>query len=212
MGFEDLLPAGVVLVEGDLDDPRWVAVSEEDALVEHATPERAREFLAGRGCARVGLRAIGHVDAPLLIGPDRAPVWPSGATGSISHAMGRVVAAVAPTTAYAGIGVDLERCGPLAESLTDLVLPVPSERHLLEAFGSDATVLALSAKESVYKACGAVTGWLEHADVVLVAASLDSFRAWVPRAGVEVDGSWECDTSAVRTVVARPVGPLVVLD
>ncbi len=53
-------------------------------------------------------------------------------TGSISHATGRVAVAVAPTTSYARIGIDLERRGPLAEAVTDLVLPVPSERRLPE--------------------------------------------------------------------------------
>ena len=212
MGFTDLIPRGVVVREGAVDDPRWEVLDEETALVAGAGPKRAREFRAGRGCAREALRALGRGDTALLVGHDRAPRWPPEVSGSITHANGRVAVAVAPSAAYAGIGIDVERCGPLADAVRDLVLPLRSERALLEPFGRDATVLGFSAKEAVYKACSSVTGWLEHADVVLVAGSLDTFRAWVPRAGVEVVGGWECDGAAVRAAVTRPGGPLVVLD
>ena len=57
-----------------------------------AAPKRQREFLAGRHCAAHALRTAG---LPETVGlQDRAPIWPKGAVGSISHSDARVVAVV----------------------------------------------------------------------------------------------------------------------
>lgn len=123
-----------------------------------AVAQRRLDFSAGRLCAREALRhcapAVAEQDIP--IGRNREPVWPAGIVGSISHARGYAVAAVAPAATVHGIGVDFERWlddgapGRLAQDLT-----VPGElATLAEATGWPAArvlTLLFSAKEALYK-------------------------------------------------------------
>ena len=51
------------------------------------------------------------------MGDDRAPLWPSGVVGSISHTDVYRVAAVAKSPPYRSLGVDAEPDVPLEESL-----------------------------------------------------------------------------------------------
>ena len=53
----------------------------EAALVSQATAKRQREFSAGRWLAREVLDRLGCIEAPLLSGPDRTPLWPAGIVG-----------------------------------------------------------------------------------------------------------------------------------
>src|SRR5215469_16812348 len=68
----------------------------EAAIVARAVEKRRAEFATGRACAHAALDAWGAPDAPLLPGPDRAPLWPDGFVGSISHARGACAAVAAP--------------------------------------------------------------------------------------------------------------------
>ncbi|MBE3640583.1 hypothetical protein [Mangrovicoccus algicola] len=68
-----------------------------------ARPARRAEFLGGRLCAALALRAAGSDGAVGRAG--RVPVWPAGFSGSITHAQGRVLAAAC--RGGAGIGIDL---------------------------------------------------------------------------------------------------------
>ena len=127
-----------------------VTVRLPDAL-RTAVPKRQSEYLAGRLCAAHALRAMG---LPETVGiNDRAPVWPQGAVGSISHSDNRAIAVVSRD--LAGLGVDVEplMTAAQAKDVRDIVLTAAETtrgpRHLSpEAF----LTLAFSAKESVYKA------------------------------------------------------------
>src|SRR5438876_615194 len=85
--------------------PRWALADfdtswlfgEERALVAGASPVRRREFTAGRVCARDALQQLGGPRCAILRDPSRAPIWPEGFVGSISHAAGYCVAAAART-------------------------------------------------------------------------------------------------------------------
>ncbi|MGR3782069.1 MAG: 4'-phosphopantetheinyl transferase family protein [Albimonas sp.] len=121
-----------------------------DALA-RAVDRRRSEFLAGRLCAALALRALG---APEGVGrAGRAPVWPAGIRGSISHA-GDLALAVAARGA-AGLGVDCEtRFSPaLAAEVGPSVL-TPADRAARPAGWDEALLctLAFSAKEALYKA------------------------------------------------------------
>lgn len=141
---------------------------EEFPAVSRAVPRRQREFAAGRQCARAALAQLGIRDFPIRTGLDRAPIWPSGVLGSITHthagddwlfAASVVLPAHAPARgAHAlGIGVDAEPAEPLPRDVVSVVLN-DRERAFLDKHarpGLDAGVLArvlFSAKESVYKA------------------------------------------------------------
>lgn len=125
----------------------------EQSAVEGATAAREREFIAGRAAARAAQRALGLNPQPIPMGADRAPVWPDGQTGSISHARGVCVAAVTTDPAIAALGVDIEENAPLPEEVFDTVLHLHEQRWIYRQPdpGRIARIF-FSAKECAYKA------------------------------------------------------------
>ncbi|MFP1130226.1 hypothetical protein [Asticcacaulis sp. W401b] len=69
---------------------------------------RQREFNAGRNIAR---DLLGDGDVVGINPQTGAPVWPLGVVGSISHSRELVAVALAPSSAIAGIGIDIEAHG-----------------------------------------------------------------------------------------------------
>ncbi|WP_124086376.1 4'-phosphopantetheinyl transferase family protein [Pseudogemmobacter humi] len=105
-------------------------------------PKRAAEFSAGRHAARLALGAAVAIPK----GEDRAPVWPRGVAGSITHAGGVCLAAVSHERR--GIGLDLEPLRALGPELTALI---QNEDDRMEDAG-DPGLWLFCAKEAVYKA------------------------------------------------------------
>lgn len=126
----------------------------EAALAVRFGARRRREFAAGRACARRLLAELGMPAVPLERDAHRAPCWPAGIVGSISHGAGLCVVAVAPRRAIVGLGVDVESDGPLRDGVRRRVC-TESERRRLAALpeseqGRSAKLL-FSIKESIYK-------------------------------------------------------------
>jgi 4'-phosphopantetheinyl transferase EntD len=73
---------------------------------------RKLEFKTGRAYAKRALSTLNCYAAELPMGADKAPIWPVGICGSITHANGtgggHVAAAVARTDALNSIGIDAE--------------------------------------------------------------------------------------------------------
>ncbi|WP_417597717.1 4'-phosphopantetheinyl transferase family protein [Pararhodobacter oceanensis] len=119
----------------------------EHSAVESAVPARQREFAAGRIAAR---QAMGR-DLPVVMAEDRAPVWPAGVTGSVTHAGGWALAVAGAADKL--IGTDLEVDAALPAEVWETVL-TNSERAALRDMpdaGRWARVI-FSAKECAYKA------------------------------------------------------------
>jgi 4'-phosphopantetheinyl transferase EntD len=127
---------------------------EERQHVQRAVRKRQAEFAAGRICARRALARLGIPPAPLLVDPDRAPCWPPGIVGSISHAEGICAAVVARAAHVTAIGLDLEGAAPLDSDLERLVA-TPQERRLLDGRAhlerGHTFKLLFSGKEAFYK-------------------------------------------------------------
>jgi len=71
--------------------------------------KRQAEYLAGRLCAREALRRVtGQASVP-AVGEDRAPQWPRGVVGSITHGDNWAAALVAPDHQWRALGLDVER-------------------------------------------------------------------------------------------------------
>ena len=142
---------------------------EERTVIEHAVPKRQREFASGRLYARTVLSRLGFPEAPLLPGLDRAPVWPAGAVGSISHSRRMAGAAVALKSHYGSVGLDIEDREPVASYLLNLIASADEREWVERGSSADAGVrarLLFSAKESVYKCHYPVYGvFLEFRDV-----------------------------------------------
>jgi 4'-phosphopantetheinyl transferase EntD len=142
------------------DHPANFTHAEEAAEIASAVPKRQREYATGRRLARELLTAAGAPPAPLLQGPDRAPLWPNGFTGSITHTDDLCAVAICPTSAHTAIGIDVESAAPLKAKLWDSIL-VPSESDRFRVLGEQGAVLAkahFSAKEAVYKLIAAEFG------------------------------------------------------
>jgi 4'-phosphopantetheinyl transferase EntD len=69
---------------------------------------RLRELENGRRAAKLALAALGVTAADLPIGEDRAPRWPDGIVGSLSHAANYVAAAVARSSDVSALGIDVD--------------------------------------------------------------------------------------------------------
>ena len=119
--------------------------------------KRQAEYLAGRLCAREALmRVTGTATVPAC-GEDRAPQWPAGTLGSITHGSGWAAAVVGNSTNWRGLGLDVEKLLPAAraERLAREIL-TPAELLRLEALPSEQRAqrisLTFSLKESLFKA------------------------------------------------------------
>jgi 4'-phosphopantetheinyl transferase EntD len=157
----DLVAAGVEVTWSAPSGSVAALFPQERAAVAGAVPQRQREFAAGRGCARAALARFGAHGVVLPVGPDRAPLWPAGFVGSISHSRRLCVAAVARNAAVASIGIDVEDETRLEPELWDWICTDGERRWLrrqpFEHRGRAACVL-FSAKEATYKC---LTRWLE---------------------------------------------------
>lgn len=116
-----------------------------------AVPKRRSEFLAGRACAALALRQAGQAEDVPRHG--RAPIWPAGVAGSITHSRDRAIAAV--STHYDALGLDCEAlvAPDRALQLAAAIFSEAESRLRPEAlpFASFFT-LVFSAKEALYKA------------------------------------------------------------
>lgn len=170
------LPPGAIAVAREVGGDPPALEPEEEGAVARAVPSRRAEFAAGRACAREALRRLGLSGRlPIPVGPERAPRWPDGYVGSITHAGGIAAAAAAPPGLVRGLGIDIEPVAPLSEEIERLVL-TPEE--LAEREGPPSLV-RFAAKEAVHKAIHPATGaWLDFLDVTLrFGAESGTFRA-----------------------------------
>lgn len=114
-------------------------------------PGRRAEFAAGRVAARRALAAAGLPGAPIPMGADRAPVWPPGAIGAITHTAGLCLALAARAGGeWSGLGVDLEPAVPLPSDIAAEVLS-PAEAAAIGDRRLLATMI-FTAKEAAFKA------------------------------------------------------------
>lgn len=81
-------------------------------------PQREAEFIAGRMAARAAMADLGLPPQAVPRGADRAPIWPEGLCGSLTHTGGLALAVVMRQGA-ASPGIDLEP----AEDLPPEVIP-----------------------------------------------------------------------------------------
>ena len=138
-----------------------------------AVPARLREFAAGRSAARLALALIGIAPMTIPKGADRAPIWPAGVVGSITHSGVACLAVVMPATNCRGLGIDLEVDIPLEPDLWEIVLR-PEE---LAGMTGVQAKLVFCAKEAAFKAQYAVSGALFGFDAMRVEVDGDRFVA-----------------------------------
>lgn len=145
----------VALGWADPTAPMPRLMGDEVLAIDHVVPKRAREFGAGRAAARQAMEALGQPPRPVLQGDDRAPVWPAGLTGSITHTDRDALAVVTDDPAIRALGLDMEPATPLCPDLWDSVCTI-ADRRWLASLGPTQrgyfAKLVFCAKEAVYKA------------------------------------------------------------
>ncbi len=124
--------------------------------LKNAVPKRRVEYLAGRICAKQALAKIAITEFEIDSNEDRAPIWPEGVLGSISHTQGVAMAMVTDSLDVRGVGIDIETIMPndQEQRLKPQILhPLEDEafKALSEHISCPLTVI-FSAKESIYKA------------------------------------------------------------
>lgn len=112
-----------------------------------ASPARLARYAGGRAAAHLAMAQIGLPPRALPVGPNGAPVWPGGVSGSITHCADLSLAAV---VTEGTIGIDLEAAEPLGHDRADIVL-LPQERAEI-GIRRDLAMQMLAAKRAVYKA------------------------------------------------------------
>lgn len=183
-----------------------------------SVPTRQLEFISGRLCACAALRAAGLAAPPAVgMGRDRAPLWPPGYVGSITHAGGFAWAVATPRSLLRSLGVDLERVPDASaanELLPQLLAPGEAPPQIPGWDEPRRIALAFSAKESAYK-CLAAFGASElgFQDLQLTAVEPEAaslrmrlLRAFAPhlRAGLELAGGFSSEGPLLRTWVVWP--------
>jgi 4'-phosphopantetheinyl transferase EntD len=180
--IERLFPPGIEIYSMDGEGDPDSLYPEEEWCVRGAVAARRREFAQGRLCARQALARIGIRNFPLQIGTDRAPIWPEGVIGSLSHCGGYCAAAVARKGSILGLGLDVETVEPLDPELLVLICTDSEVAWLAASAGDAQGVLAkliFSAKESVFKCVYPLTGvFLDFHDCeIRVDENLGTFTA-----------------------------------
>jgi len=123
--------------------------------IAHAALRRKADYLAGRAIALAAMKVLDVSPAPITTSPSRAPIWPEGLAGSISHARGRCACLLSQDTDQS-YGVDTEALAQ-GKSLTAILsetLTAKDRVTITQGTLSPATnaTLAFSAKETLFKA------------------------------------------------------------
>jgi 4'-phosphopantetheinyl transferase EntD len=160
------VPVAVGVTDPGQDQP--ALMGGEGAHLSQALAGRKREFAAGRSAARLAMSALGHAPCAIPAAVDRAPIWPEGLRGSISHTASLCAAVV--TDAPVWLGLDIEGKEDLNAGLLTTIC---SQDEIDRITGPDHLRLAkliFSAKEAAYKAQYPMTGMLfgfDHLDVTV---------------------------------------------
>lgn len=121
-----------------------------------ATTKRKAEFLSGRCMARAALIGLGQAPAPIERGPSRAPIWPDGSAGSISHARGFCASfAISPAQYHCGVDIETIVNVRALRSINHVALCDVEHAFIDQQTVQPAPVLAtlaFSAKETLFKA------------------------------------------------------------
>lgn len=123
-------------------------------MLKPAVTKRRADYLAGRYAARQLLKEAG-CNGVVPTGRDRAPVWPTGWRGSISHTDKWAIAILAPRCPIISLGVDIETFRPDIMLEIATTFTTASEREVLAATCLPfemALLVVFSAKESLFKA------------------------------------------------------------
>jgi len=153
--FSQLFPRPVGVAASRPSDEFLPLFPEEEQAVGNSVAKRRIEFAGGRYCARMAMAKLGHSPCGIPSGPDRAPVWPLGLVGSITHSTDFCAAVVARSDCFRTVGIDAEPIDAIpAELVEEILRPDEAGEFNSEARpdGADWPTLYFCLKEAAYKA------------------------------------------------------------
>ncbi len=165
--MRDLLPPAVAVAVAESTDWEGALLPAERACLGERTVEsRRRDFTAGRVCARRAITALGLTPVAVPAAANRAPVWPAGVVGAITHTRGYCAAAAARAGEIRSVGLDAEQHKPLNPGVRRLILLGEEQDRLARLpTGTSWPAVVFSAKETVYKVWHPLVGtWLDFHD------------------------------------------------
>src|ERR1700692_3358071 len=177
----------------------------------YATQKRQREFLAGRWCAEEALQCLGAGSTHVAMAEDRAPIWPDGVVGSITHTGDFAAAAVAWAADIAGLGIDSAQIIDPAAARDIADVCMVDEATLFKAAHGrsfcEFCTFVFSAKEAVYKCLFPLTRkFLEFSDVRITSIDWDrECFAWTTVSEHSGTGRLSHADGLVHTSVELPV-------
>jgi enterobactin synthetase component D len=169
-----LFPDTVTAHTVPIDAAPHIAEGALPLVIQRSVSKRREEFIAGRFCALVALQAAG---APTVqevkIGPSRAPIWPTGFVGSITHAAGLAAAVAAKEKDAASLGIDIEAilAAPAILPLIDSIARRDELNLVVDAVGDPglAFTLIFATKEALFKCLSPLVGrYFDFLDVEVI--------------------------------------------
>jgi len=122
-----------------------------------AVVKRKAEYVAGRYLAKLCLAELGIDSTVVTISQQRAPKWPEGVMGSISHSNTKAICVIQQQhNSWQGLGIDIEQrlTDTTAQSIKNTITN-ETEQALIQVYCSDFSeglTVIFSAKESLFKA------------------------------------------------------------
>jgi 4'-phosphopantetheinyl transferase EntD len=212
--LERLFSSAVAVTDIFGDVPEAHMYSSEAALVSKAVAARRLEFGTVRHCARQALMERGFPAAAILPGPEREPVWPPGAVGSLTHCPGYRAAAVARQADVRSLGIDAEPHAPLPSGVLESIAlgeELLRIQHLdRDHRGIHWDRIMFSAKETVYKVWYPLSQErLTFDDASIVVRPDGTFSAeLINRSTTRVlHGKWLVDRHFICTAIELPASP-----
>jgi len=150
MDITSLFPPQIHAVSATPDMWETPVFPEEEVFISQAMLKRQREFRAGRHCARAAMQQLGLPAQPILRDSNRAPLWPQGHLGSISHCRDFCIAACCTNNYIKGLGVDVEPIDGLKPGVEGRI-HTQAESEFMHQHPGLPERLIFSAKESLYK-------------------------------------------------------------
>ena len=177
--------------------------------------KRQSEYLAGRLCAREALRRVTGQPGVPAVGADRAPQWPLGVVGSITHGDNWAAALVAQREQWRALGLDVERLLPAERApLLQGEILTPAEVQRLQNLDDETRAvrisLTFSLKESLFKALYPLTltrFYFHYAELLEIDHDSARLRLLIDlhpdwRTGTELDGQFALFDNKVLSLVA----------
>jgi len=169
-----------------IEAPRQLGIVLPETL-HSAVKKRQAEYVAGRYLAKRCLSALGGTEADVGISQHRAPLWPKGMIGSISHSSNKAICVVKQCDLpEQGIGIDIEQCltDSIATSIKKTIINEAEQALLIKQDTDFSTGLTLvfSAKESLFKALyPQVRAYFDFLDAEVIAIERDNLTIMLKR-------------------------------